>query len=53
MLTLNHIDDEGEVEERPEHAVELVEAIEDAPESFEPAKDLLDFVAASVEISAI
>ncbi len=53
MLTLNQIDDECEVEECPEHDVELVEAGEDTSEALEPSEEPLDFVAALVEVSVI
>ena len=53
VLTLNHIDDEREVQECPEHDVELVEAGEDAPKPFEPSEEALDVVAPLVEVSVI
>jgi len=54
VLTLSDsFDDEGEAEEREENAIQFLEAGEDAPVTFEAAKEALDFIALLVEGSVI
>ena len=50
MLTLSEcFDDEGEAEEREEHAIQFLEAGEDAAVTLEAAEEALDFIAFLVE----
>jgi hypothetical protein len=49
-LTLSkRFDDEREIDKGDEHEIEFIEATEDAPEAFEPAKLPFDLNAASVQ----
>lgn len=53
MLTLAHVDDEDEVQEDPEHDVELLKPREDAAKALQSAKQPLHFVAPLVEIAVV
>jgi len=53
VLTLEHVDDEEEVKESPEHDVEFLKPREDAAKALQSAKQPLHLVAPLVEVAVV